>query len=110
MLKKLISNIEDYYWRFNADGDLILGYANQEPKAKLIFNITKNWVSISPIVESYPGVYIGKPETHTKESEKFGLVIELHKLVSEYLAKKPKVNHNKISSNTFNLLQDYYAK
>lgn len=110
MLKKLISNIENYYWRFNSDGDLILGYANLEPKAKVIFNITSNWVNIAPIVETYPGIYIGKPETHIKGSEKFNLVIKLHKIVSEYLAKEPKVDYNKIYSNTSNLLQEYYNK
>jgi hypothetical protein len=108
MFDELIKNTEKYFWRFNKDGDLILGTSDIEPKAKVTFTITKKWVNVAPIVEESPGNYVGKSHNYMKKSEEYEQVVQLVKLVKAFLKNDPKVDHDKAFKNTMKLLQDYY--
>lgn len=110
MLSELIKNTKKYYWRLNKDGDLILGRAELEPKAKLIITLTKKWANLSPIVEKSPGSFIGKPHNYLKKSKEYDQVVELFKLVKAYLKDDPKFDHEKTFKDTTILLQDFYGE
>ena len=110
MLEELIKNTKNYFWRINRDGDLVLGTSDIEPKAKVVFTMTKRWVNLAPIVEKRPGVYVGKPHNYLKKSKEYEQVAELFKAVKAYLKDDPKIDHEKTYKNTMRLLQDYYIK
>ena len=109
MLEQLLKNTEDYFWRLNRDGDIVLGSSDIEPKAKVTFTVTKKWANVAPIVEDTPGHYIGKPENFMKKSKEYQLILDLVKTVKAYLKDDPKIDHEKSFKNTMRLLQDYYS-
>lgn len=109
MLNDLITNIKDYYWSTNTDGDVILGSSDIEPKARITFTITKKWVNIAPIVEETPGNYIGKPQNFLKNSKEYKLVKDLIKAVKSFLKNDPKIDLDKSFKNTLKLLQNHYS-
>ncbi|MFA8433053.1 MAG: hypothetical protein ACEPOZ_00920 [Marinifilaceae bacterium] len=110
MLKELIENKEKYYWTLNSDGDIKLGNSDLGLKAIVTFTATKKWANMAPLVEETPGKFIGKPETFSKGSENFQQIIDLEKVIKEYLKTEPKINRDKVSRNTLNLLHKYYKK
>lgn len=108
MLKELLEHTEKYYWGLNKDGDVILGSTDIEPKARIIFTITKKWVNVGAVVEKRPNVYIGKPHNYMRNSSEYKDIVELTKKVKEYLKSNPSVDQDWAFKNTMKLLQDYY--
>lgn len=110
MLEELIKNMKNYLWSLNKDGDVILGNSDIEPKAKVIFTITKKWANLAPIVENSPGIFIGKPQNYLKKTKEFEQISKLHKMVIAYLKEDPEFDAEKALKNTMKLLQNYYNK
>lgn len=108
MLEELIKNNEKYFWTSNKDGDIVLGNSDLGLKAEITFTRTKKWINIFPIVESSPGHFVGKPETFLKKTEEYKQVVEISKLVKANLKEINPTDRNKLSKQTFKLIQKYY--
>jgi hypothetical protein len=109
MLETLLKNHENYLWKTNKDGDIILGTTNIEPKAQVKFTLTKKWANVAPIVENSPGNYIGKPVNYLSSSEEYKIIKKLIKLVKEYVKDYKNADHKIQFDNTMKLLQEFYT-
>jgi len=110
MLEELIKNTGKYYWDLNKDGDIILGCSDIEPKAKIIFTHTKNWVNLAPIVEDIPGIYVGHPHNYLKKTKEYKQVVKLIGLVRSFLKDDPIIDRDKALKNTMRFIQKHYLK
>ncbi len=110
MLKELLEHTDKYFWSLNKDGDVILGSTDIEPKARIIFTITDQWVNVAPVVEKRPNVYIGKSHNYMQNSPEYRDIVKLVKKVTKYLKKHPEIDQDWAFKNTMKLLQDYYQE
>ncbi|RUT78218.1 hypothetical protein [Ancylomarina longa] len=110
MLEELIKNTKNYFWDMNKDGDIILGCSDIEPKAKIIFTLTDNWVNLAPIVEEIPGSYVGHPHNYLKNTKEYKQVVKLMELVKSYLENEPTLDRDLTLKNTMKFIQKHYLK